>query len=93
MADTLNQVEKMGYRVLLGTIDIERAYRNIPVCPLDLPLLGIRVDGRVFIDAAMPFGARNSSLNMQLIAQFIVRTLQARGINCQRKITTLGLER
>lgn len=83
VADTLLQIERMGYRVMLGTIDIERAYRNIPVCPLDLPLLGIRVGGKVFIDAAMPFGARNSSLNMQLIAQFIVRAIQARGISCQ----------
>lgn len=83
VADTLAQVESMGFWVLLATIDIERAYRNIPVCPLDLPLLGIKVDGKVFIDAAMPFGARNSSLNMQLLAQFIVRNLQARGINCQ----------
>lgn len=83
VADTVYQIEKMGYRAMLGTIDIERAYRNIPMCPLDLPLLGMRVGGKVYIDAAMPFGARNSSLNMQLIAQFIVRTLQQRGINCQ----------
>lgn len=83
VADTVDQIESMGFRTMLGTIDIERAYRNIPVCPLDLPLLGIRVGGKFFIDASMPFGARNSSLNMQLIAQFIVRCLQACGINCQ----------
>lgn len=81
--DSVSAIEAMGYRVLLATIDIERAYRNIPVCPLDLPLLGITVRKRIYIDAAMPFGARNSSLNMQIIAQYIVRALQRRGISCQ----------
>lgn len=61
----------------------ERAYRNVPVCPLDLPLLGLNVGGQVYIDSAMPFGARNSSLNMQRIAQFLVRALHARQISCQ----------
>lgn len=83
ISDTLKVVEDMGYKAMIGTIDVERAYRNIPVCPLDLPLLGIRVGGATYVDAAMPFGARNSSLNMQLIAQFIVRALQARNIRCQ----------
>lgn len=81
--DTVEALEKKGFRALLATIDIERAYRNVPVCPLDLPLLGIKVADKVYIDAAMPFGARNSSLNMQMIAQFIVRALQIRGISCQ----------
>lgn len=81
--DTIAVIEDMDYEVKLGTLDIERAYRNIPVCPLDLPLLGIKIAGKIYIDAAMPFGARNSSLNMQLIAQFIVWALQARGVTCQ----------
>lgn len=83
VADTVRAIEAQGYRVLLATIDIERAYRNVPVCPLDLPLLGINVADSIYIDAAMPFGARNSSLNMQMIAQFIVRALHVRGISCQ----------
>lgn len=83
IADTLKVIEDMGYNALVGTIDVERAYQNIPVCPLDLPLLGIRVGANIYVDTAMPFGARNSSLNMQMIAQFIVRALQLRNINCQ----------
>lgn len=70
--DTVHAIEEMGYRVKLATINIERAYRNVPVCPLDLPLLGLNVGGQVYIDSAMPFGTRNSSLNMQCIAQYLV---------------------
>lgn len=90
--DTLCVVERMEYRVMLATLDVERAYRNIPGCPLDLPLLGIRVRDAFFIDAAMPFGARNSSLNMQLIAQFVVRALQTRGIECQMYLDDMVLQ-
>lgn len=90
--DTVSAMEARGSRVLLATIDIERAYRNVPVCPLDLPLLGIRVDDKVYIDAAMPFGARNSSLYMQLVAQFFVRALHARGISCQMYLDDMILQ-
>lgn len=81
--DSVAALEARGFRALLATIDIERAYRNIPVCPLDLPLLGMCFENNIYIDAAMPFGARNSSLNMQMIAEFLVRALAARGIVCQ----------
>lgn len=90
--DTIHVVERMEYQVKLATLDVERAYRNIPVCPLDLPLLGIKVGHSIYIDAAMPFGARNSSLNMQLIAQFIVRALQNRGITCQMYLDDMVLQ-
>lgn len=90
--DTVTAMQAMGYRVMLATIDIERAYRNVPVCPLDLPLLGIEVDGKVYIDAAMPFGARNSSLNMQRIAQFLVRALEVRNISCQMYLDDMVLQ-
>lgn len=68
------------FDVVIATLDIERAYRNIPSCPLDLPLLGICVDGDYYVDAAMPFGSRNSSCYMQLVADYMVRALELRGI-------------
>lgn len=90
--DTTRVIQDMNYEIRLATIDIERAYRNIPVCPLDLPLLGIRIAGKIYIDAAMPFGARKSSLNMQLIAQFIIRALHRCGIACHMYLDDMVLE-
>lgn len=80
VAHAVEAIKEKGFDVLIATLDIERAYRNIPSCPLDLPLLGISVDGKYYVDAAMPFGSRNSSCYMQLVAEFIVRALAARGI-------------
>ena len=60
------------------SIDISRAYRNFPLDPLDWPLMAIK--SKIHIDLAMPFGARSSSLNMQLVAQYILRHLHGMGI-------------
>lgn len=90
--DTVRVIQAKNFRVLLATIDIERAYRNIPSCPLDFPLLGISVDGEYYVDAAMPFGARNSSFNMQKVADFIVRALATRGIQCHLYLDDMVLE-
>lgn len=73
--DLVNAARAREFHCVIGIIDIQRAYRNIPNCPMDFPLLGIKYDGSVYIDSAMPFGARISSLNMQKVAQFIVRAL------------------
>lgn len=37
-------------------VDIQDAYRNVPVHPDDCHLLGMEWHGKVFIDKALPFG-------------------------------------
>lgn len=69
-----------GFELSAGVIDIERAYRNFRSDPLDWPLLMIQAEGHYFVDLALPFGARLSSLYVQQLAEFIVRVLAARGI-------------
>lgn len=76
----VDSVRDRDFKCVLATIDIQRAYINIPVCPLDYPLLGISFRGQYYVDTALPFGARNSSLVMQKLAGFITRALAARGI-------------
>lgn len=80
MTHAVDAMRQKVFDVMIATLDIERAYRNIPSCPLHLPLLGIRVDDAYYVDAAMPLGSRNSSCYMQLVAEFIVRALKVRGI-------------
>lgn len=80
--DVVAKIVDKGFSVALATVDIRRAYRNFPGCPLDLPLNVIRFEGRYYIDLAMPFGARTSSCYMQKAAEFISRALKCRGIHC-----------
>lgn len=78
--DVIEVIVQKGFQVALATIDIKRAYRNFPGCPLDYPLNVIKFQGNYFLDCAMPFGARTSSMYMQKAANMISRALEKRGI-------------
>ena len=39
-------------------MDVKSAYRIVPVHPEDRPLLGMKWQGKVFVDATLPFGLR-----------------------------------
>lgn len=90
--DSVKAIQAKGYNVLLASINVERAYRNVPSCPLDYPLLGIKVAGQVYIDIAMPFGSRVSSLYMQMLADHIVRALDRIGITAQMYIDDMIMQ-
>lgn len=69
--DVIDTIVAKGFHLALATIDIKRAYRNFPGCPLDYPLNVIKFRGEYFLDCAMPFGARTSSMYMQKAANMI----------------------
>ena len=64
----------------LAVVDISRAYRHFPTCPLAWPLLVLQHGQKYYFDRATPFGARMSSYIMQSAANFVIRALAARGI-------------
>eukprot|EP00731_Ephydatia_muelleri_P034779 Em0076g12a len=49
-------VASLGAGSLLAKIDIESAYRLVPVHPDDRPLLGVEWSGHIYCDAMLPFG-------------------------------------
>lgn len=81
--------KELEYDVLVGIVDIERAYRNFRTDPLDWPLSVISFQEKYFLDVAMPFGARLSSLYMQKLAEFIVRALTKKGVYCLQYLDDL----
>ena len=48
---------------LLAKLDIESAYRIIPVHPDDRSLLGMVWKGRLYVDSSLPFGLRSAPKN------------------------------
>ena len=81
ITDLLGEVREVGIaHTCLAVIDISRAYRHFPTCPLDWPLLVISFAGRYYFDRSTPFGSRMSSYIMQSAASFILRALAVRGI-------------
>ncbi len=50
----------LGAGALLAKIDIQAAYRLVPVHPGDRHWLGIRWNDRVYVDSMLPFGLRSA---------------------------------
>ena len=66
--DVVQQVLQLGRGALLAKIDIESAFRNIPVHPHDRHLLGMRWCNQLYIDTVLPFGLRSAPKIFNCIA-------------------------
>ena len=60
--DVANQAAQRGRGTLMAKMDVEEAYRIIPIHPDDRHLLDIYWDGQVYMGAALPFGLRSAPL-------------------------------
>lgn len=54
--DTTAIISKLGRGALLGKKDIANAFRLLPICPEDFPLLGFHFKDNFYIDKCLPFG-------------------------------------
>lgn len=79
---TIDQAHDLDMNISAAVIDIERAYRNFKTDPIDWPLSVIKFKDHFYLDLALPFGARLSSLYVQKIAEFIARALAKMNIHC-----------
>ena len=66
--DAARMVLRRGPGALLAKLDIESAYRIIPVHPDDRPLLGMRWKGVTYVDTNLPFGLRSAPKNFTALA-------------------------
>ena len=64
-------VSKSGPEALMAKFDIESAYRNIPVHPLDHHLLGLKWRNSYYMDLALPFGLGSASAIFNSVADVV----------------------
>jgi hypothetical protein len=77
-------VVRLGRGTLLAKLDIQSAYRIVPVHPADRALLGMRWRGKLYIDKVLPFGLRSAPKIFNAIADAIEWCMYNRGVNlCQ----------
>jgi hypothetical protein len=69
--DLVDLVKLKGKGCLLYKRDLKRAYRQIPVDPGDLHLLGWTWHGKIFVDRVLPMGLRSSALMCQRLTDAI----------------------
>lgn len=55
--EVVDTILMLGAGCLLTKIDIQSAYRLIPVHPQDRHLLGMKWQGALYIDCVLPFGS------------------------------------
>ena len=70
----------LGRGALLAKVDIESAYRLIPVHPCDRPLQAVCWQGQVFVDPMLPFGLRSAPKIFTAVADALHWFLLRRGI-------------
>ena len=81
--DIADLVVKLGPDTLMAKVDIESAYRLIPVHPEDRPLQAMEWQGKYFIDPMLPFGLRSAPKIFSTIADALGWVLRQRGVhNC-----------
>ena len=69
-----------GRGALLAKLDLESAYRMIPVHPADRMLLGMEWKGKVWLDTALPFGLRSAPKLFNLMADCLQWIFRKHGI-------------
>ena len=65
---------------VLAKVDIESAYRLIPVHPSDRPLQAMEWEGAVYVDPMLPFGLRSAPKIFNAVADGLEWYLRGRGI-------------
>ena len=71
----------MGMGSLLAKVDVQSAFRNIPIHPADRHLLGISWRDKLYIDAALPFGLRLAPKIFNAIADALEWISRRQGVN------------
>ena len=78
--DAVQAVGRLGKGALLAKFDLENAYRLVPVHPVDRLLLGMKWEGDVYIDGALPFGLRSAPKLFTAIADALLWIMGSHGV-------------
>eukprot|EP00731_Ephydatia_muelleri_P000372 Em0001g372a len=78
--DVATVAVELGQGALMTKVDIEAAYRLVPVHPHDRPLLGMEWKGQIFADPMLPFGLWSAPKIFNAIADALEWYLKSRGI-------------
>ena len=79
--DATRLILSKGYGAQLAKLDIENAYRLVPIHPDDRHLLGMKWKGNPYMDTALPFGLRSAPKIFNAIADALHWMLQKEDIN------------
>uniref|UniRef100_A0A1X7TD39 Reverse transcriptase domain-containing protein n=1 Tax=Amphimedon queenslandica TaxID=400682 RepID=A0A1X7TD39_AMPQE len=79
--EAVAMVIEAGQSAWMAKLDIQSAYRKVPVHPADQPLLGIHWRGVTFCDRALPFGLRSAPLLFTAVADGLSWAMECCGVH------------
>ena len=77
--EAVQRFSELGKGALLAKLDIESAYRLIPVHPDDRLLLGMSWKGNLYADASLPFGLRSAPKIFNAVADALMWIMGQQG--------------
>lgn len=77
--DLTTRLQLLGPGAWIWVADLQRAYRQLRVDPLDTPFLGLQLDNNIFIDLCPSFGCRSSSAACQRTSNAVVYIMGCAG--------------
>lgn len=66
---------------MLAKMDIKQVYRMVPIHPQDRRLLGMRWEGRVYVDKILPFGLHSVPIIFSALADALAWTMWRKGVS------------
>ena len=70
----------LGKHALMAKIDIQDAYRLIPIHPMDRSFLGVTWQGGVYVDCQLPFGLASAPVVFSAFTEALEWILRSRGV-------------
>ena len=71
---------QLGRGAKLAKLDIAKAYRIVPIHPDDRYLLGMKWQGQIYLDSALPFGLRSAPKVFNAVADGLEWVIRSRGV-------------
>jgi len=78
--DAAREVLRQGYSSWMAKIDVQHAYRIIPIHPQDRWLLGMVWQDKLYVDTTLPFGLRSAPKIFTAVADAVEWILKRRGV-------------
>ena len=81
VSDVVHKILSLGRGCQLAKINIESAFRNVPMHPHDRHLLGLRWKGKCYTDTTLPFGLRSAPKIFNVLADALQWIAERCGIS------------
>ena len=75
-----DRIAELGQGTMMAKLDVKSAFRIIPVSPQDRILLGMKWEGKLYVDRVLPFGLRSAPRIFSAVADAIQFGAITRGV-------------